>query len=165
VFALQYNEDCTPPRPPFPLFVLFFFVLRLSTGRPMLARLFVYSLLLLSRAFAQRQPPLHAEETIVSNRILREDLVAPSGEGGKNEGYSIESDSTAALATGSRFRYTVTESPPERRLVTPITDTASLQTAIGEWCNRPFEAANTYGDISTWCDIIILYICPYFRSL
>ena len=33
----------------------------------------------------------------------------------------------------------------------PITDSSSLRTAIGVWCQNSTYAADNYGDISTWC--------------
>jgi len=32
-----------------------------------------------------------------------------------------------------------------------ITDSASLETAIGMWCQNLAQATGIYGDISTWC--------------
>jgi hypothetical protein len=77
--------------------------------------------------------------------------MALGGEGKRDEEFSIGSGATVALATGSRFSFIIAGGPSERRLLTPITDTASLQTAIGAWCDDSQTAAEKYGDISTWC--------------
>ena len=38
----------------------------------------------------------------------------------------------------------------KRRLLEPITNTASLQSAVNVWCNNSAVAANIYGYISAW---------------
>ena len=45
-----------------------------------------------------------------------------------------------------------TSSPtlPPSHLATPITNSTSLQTAIGVWCQNLTRATENYGDISTW---------------
>ena len=116
--------------------------------KKMLARLLANSLLFLPSAFAQMQL-LHAVASM-TNRTPHTNPIAGVGEE-REKANSIEVGSTAALATGSRFSYFMVESPSARRLVTPITDSASLQTAIGVWCQNSAQATETYGDISTWC--------------
>jgi len=118
----------------------------------MLAHGLTISVLLLAMStFAESQPTLHAEEAIVSNRTLHAGRVALSGEEGLKKENSIVPGSTAALATGSHFSYTMVGGFSERHLVIPITDTGSLQTAIECWCDDSQTAEGTYGDISTWC--------------
>ena len=121
---------------------------QVQLDRTMLARLLAFSLLLLTTsAFAQLQPPLHAEEAIATNRTLRTGRVALGGEGRERH---TELGATDVQAAGTRFRYTIAGDPSERRLVTPITDSASLRNATRAWCNDSQTAAEKYGDISSW---------------
>lgn len=55
----------------------------------------------------------------------------------------------AAPAPNFNLSFFVT-SLSKRLLLTPITDSESLQTAIGAWCEDSAQATGTYGDISTW---------------
>lgn len=40
--------------------------------------------------------------------------------------------------------------PSTRILLTPITSSTDLQTAVSAWCTDPVAAPSTYGDISDW---------------
>jgi len=115
-------------------------------------------------AFVQRQPPLHVAASVL-NRTQTTRLDFKGGGGGESEiRNGIMSGLTAAQSTGSRFSSTMTGGPSERRLVTPITDTASLQTAIGVWCQNLTQATEIYGDISSWCVIGYVTAISVVRS-
>jgi hypothetical protein len=121
----------------------------------MLGRLLANSLLLLTSVFAQMQ--LLRAVVSVPNRTPYTNLITGGGEE-REKTNSADSGTTAALAAGSRFSYPMPGGPSERRLVTPITGTASLQTAIGAWCDDSQTAAETYGGISTWCVTITFFM-------
>jgi hypothetical protein len=122
----------------------------------MLSHLHAYSVILLAvSTFARSQPLLHTK-SVVPSRIPSTGFVADVGDEKMNE---FMLGSTAALATGPRFSYTAAGGHSERRLVTPIIGTASLQTAIGVWCQNSTLATEIYGDISTWCVKTRFYNC------
>lgn len=117
--------------------------------KKMLAHLLAYSELLLAvRTFALSQLRVEAM-AIVPSRTPNTGFVAEGGDEKINE--FVLGSTVTLLATGSRFSYTMAGGPSERRLVSPINGTASLQTAIGVWCQNSAQATETYGDISTWC--------------
>jgi surface protein len=57
---------------------------------------------------------------------------------------------TSDMFTGSGTTYEAALNYPVCPLI-PITNSESLRTAIGAWCEDSTQAAETYGDISTWC--------------
>lgn len=81
--------------------------------------------------------------------------MALSGEKGfkKNE---LNAVSMVERATAFHISIVITN-PSERLLVTPISDSVSLQIAIGAWCQNSANATATYGDISIWCVEVMLY--------
>lgn len=112
----------------------------------MLSRLLANTLFLLASAFAQRLP-LHVEATVPS-RALRGGIVAPD-DNKDMEANGIKLNSTAEPVSHSHFSSSMV-SFSERRLVTPITNTTSLGSAIEAWCQNSTQATEKYGDISTW---------------
>lgn len=153
-YKLGPNIDLPGHHSPFFLHVCLVPRLSLSADTPMRTRPLFCRLLILTSTFAGRQSPLIAQATTPTNFPHRS-LVALSGEKGfkKNE---LNAVSMVERATAFHISIVITN-PSERLLVTPISDSVSLQIAIGAWCQNSANATATYGDISIWCVEVMLY--------
>lgn len=122
-------------------------------------------LLLTTKTFArQHQPP--RVETIESAHGLHVSHVAPVAEKEEVKGVenSKETGSSARRSTDFHISSHATADlfkSKQRLLKTLITDSASLQAAVEAWCLNSTQAAEIYGDISTWCVkylVLVLHI-------